>query len=132
MSQQDVETIKGAYEAFGRQDIPGLMEAFADDIDWYTPETLPWGGTFKGKEEVGGFFAGLAEKLEDLRAEPDEFLDAGDRVVVTGTHFGRLKGGRDFEARWVMLWTMRDGRAVSFREVVDTAAIVQSREGAAA
>ena len=128
MSQQDVDTIRTAYDAFARGDMDGVMAALADDVDWDSPATLPWGGRFRGKEEVGRFFAGLFAHLEELNAEPQEFLDAGDHVVVLGRHRGRLKGGSDFEAAWAMVWRMRDGKAETFREMVDTAAIVASRE----
>ncbi len=123
MSQQDVDTIKGAYEAFARQDIPNVLAAFDESIEWHTPESLPYGGRFRGHEEVGGFFARLPEHFDELNVEPAEFLDAGDHVVVVGQHRARGKDGEEFTAPWAMVWTMRDGKAVAFREHTDTAVI---------
>jgi uncharacterized protein len=128
MSQQNVETIRGIYEAFGRGDIPEVLAAMAPDIEWVTPESIPWGGTFHGQEEVGGFFQGIGEKLDELHVEPEQYLDAGDHVVVLGTHRARAKGGGDFEARWVMVWEMRDGKATRFQEIIDSVPVAQAFE----
>jgi ketosteroid isomerase-like protein len=132
MSKQDVDTIRGGYEAFARQDIPGVMEAFADDIEWDTPDSIPAGGVFHGKEEVGRFFQELGDHYDELRVEPDTFLDAGDHIVALGHHRGRVAGGDAFEVRWAMVWEMRDGKAAKFREYTDTAPIARAVEGAAA
>jgi uncharacterized protein len=123
MSQQDVDTIRSAYDAFARQDIPAVLDAFADDIQWDVPDSLPFGGVFNGKEEVGRFFGTLGDYYDELRVEPDEFLEAGDRVVALGNHHGKVKDGDSFDARFAMVWTMRDGKAASFKEYTDTAPI---------
>src|SRR4051812_11622422 len=127
MSQQDVETIKGAYDAFARQDIEGLMGAFDDAIEWDVPDSVPWGGSYRGKDEVGRFFASLPEHLDELNVEPQEYYDAGDRVVATGRHHGNV-GGEPFETRFAMVWTMSGGKAVAFREYSDMAPIVKAME----
>ena len=128
MSQQDVDTVKGAYEAFARQDTEALMAGFDDAIDWDVPDSVPWGGKYHGKEEVGGFFASLAEQLDELNVQPSEFLDAGDRVIALGRHTGSV-GGESFETRFAMVWTMRDGKAVAFAEYSDMAPLAKALEG---
>ena len=38
MSEQTSErTIRTLYDAFGRGDIPTILNMLADDVDWYTP-----------------------------------------------------------------------------------------------
>jgi ketosteroid isomerase-like protein len=123
MSQQDVDTVRSAYEAFGRQDIPAVLDTFGDDIQWDVPESLPFGGVFHGKEEVARFFGSLGDYYDELRVEPDEYLEAGEQVVVLGNHHGKVKDGDSFDARFAMVWTMRDGKAASFKEYTDTAPI---------
>jgi uncharacterized protein len=123
MSQSNVDTIRSAYEAFGRQDMESLFGAFAPDISWETPTSVPWGGTFKGHEELGGFFQGVGEALGELRVEPDLFIDGGDHVVVQGRHRGTAPNGNAYDIGWVMLWELQDGKVVSFHEELDSAAI---------
>jgi uncharacterized protein len=128
MSQQDVETIRGGYEAFARQDIPAVLGLMAPEIEWDVPDTLPNGGTHRGPDAVGSFFAGLAQTWAELRVEPEQYLDAGDHVVVLGTHRGRGNNGTPFEARFVHVWALRDGKAVRFRETADTAKLLPALE----
>jgi ketosteroid isomerase-like protein len=128
MSQQDVDTIRGAYQAFARQDIPGVLEVFDDEIQWDVPATVPFGGVYSGKEEVGGFFARLPEYLEELNVEPDDFYDAGNHVIAVGRHHGRAQGGEPFETRFAMVWEMTGGKATRFKEYTDMAPIVKALE----
>ena len=53
MSQQDVQTVRSAYDAFNRQDIPAVLATYDDAIEW----TEAGGGrapagTFRGPEAV--------------------------------------------------------------------------------
>jgi uncharacterized protein len=133
MSQQNVDAVRRVHEAFERGDIPGLLEMLADDVDWTVPETLPWGGHYSGRDEVGGFFASLPDYLEELVVTPDELLDAGDTVVDVGHFGGRAKsGGRLDGVPFVFIWRMKDGKVTGFREYGDTALYLRAVEGAVA
>lgn len=120
MSREGVATLRAAYDAFKRQDVPAVMAAFDERIEWISPDTLPFGGVYRGHAEVGQFFGQLPQHWTDLSVEPQEFIDGGDTVVVVV----RLRGGgragaMDSEA--IHLWRLRSGKAVSFREFSDTA-----------
>jgi ketosteroid isomerase-like protein len=41
MSEQNVEFVKGVYAAFDRGDVPAVLGAFADDIEWFEAEGMP-------------------------------------------------------------------------------------------
>lgn len=66
-------------------------------------------------------FASVAENFEEFRAEPEQFIDAGDRVVVVGSFRGRAKGGRTLDAPYAHIWALRGGKAVRFRNHVEAA-----------
>lgn len=119
----NTDTLRGGYEAFGRGDIAAVLAIFDPGIEWYAPEELPGGGTYRGPEAVAGFFAGLSEHYEELAVLPDRFLDAGDQVVVEGHHRGKING-TPFEIGFAHVWTLSDGRAVRFREYMDTGKLV--------
>ena len=126
----NTETIRSGYEAFAKQDIPGVLEVFAEDIEWDVPTTLPNGGVHRGHAGVTEFFGGIPEAYAELRVEPDEYLDAeGNRVIVRGHHRGRGNNGVEFEARFVHTWTLRDGKAAEFVEVADSAKITPALAG---
>lgn len=123
MSQQDVETMRGAYEAFNRGDIPAVLQAMAAGIEWHEPGggRAPE-GTFRGQQSVADdVFATVPENFEEFRADVDELIDTHDRLAVTGHFRGTVKGGQPFDVRFVHLWTMRDGKAALFENLADQA-----------
>ncbi len=121
MSEENVEILRGGYEAFRRGDIQAVPELFDPEIEIYQSERLPWGGSYKGPEEVGQFFAKLTETIES-EVDPDQFVDdEEDHVVVFGRSRGKVRAtGREFDVAAVHVWTMRDGKAVRFESYVDT------------
>jgi ketosteroid isomerase-like protein len=125
VSADNVQVLQSAYDAFGRQDIPAVLAAFDEDISWNVPDSIPFGGTFRGHDGVLGFFGSLGESFEAATVEPKEFIDGGDTIVVLVRDRATGPGGTtDTEA--VHLWRMRDGKAVSFTEFQDTARTLQA------
>jgi ketosteroid isomerase-like protein len=90
MSHQDVESLRRIYDAFSRWDVEELVGDLAHDIEWSLPDTLPWGGTRHGHDGVLAFASVSQDHVDGRWADPDDFLDAGDRMVV----LGRLRGAR--------------------------------------
>jgi len=110
MSQENVEIIRRDYEAFDRGD----FAAFLDDVD---PEIVAWAhprgdaGRYEGKEGLIRFITDWTEAFDDFRHVPEEFRDAGERVLVRVRHEGRGKGsGIPVEARYWMVHHMREGK----------------------
>jgi ketosteroid isomerase-like protein len=108
------------YEAFARGDVAAILSTVDEQIDWRTPENLPHGGSFRGRDEVGRFFEGIGGLWESLVVDVDDVLGDGDRVVVLTTSRGRLRGtNEDTGYTAAHAWTLRDGIPVQFREMVD-------------
>ncbi len=122
--------IRRLYDAFGRADVPAVLEALADDVDWWFhgPTTIPFGGRRRGREQVAQFFAALAEYVEvDQFGAQGEFLASDDRIVVLGRERMHVKStGGAWDTDWVHVWTVRDGKVAQFQEFSDTAAIVDA------
>jgi uncharacterized protein len=96
----NVDTARSAYDAFGRGDLGALQESFAEDAVWITSDELPLGGEVKGRDAIMGNFAQIPNYWTSFSVEPEEFIDAGDYVIVRGTQ----KAGNDkgsFEAPFV-------------------------------
>ena len=57
----NTDALKQGYEAFGRGDLDGATQNFADDIRWENPEApqVPNNGTTEGKDNVKQLFAEL-------------------------------------------------------------------------
>jgi uncharacterized protein len=120
----DVNLIKNAYAAFARRDLPALLDVFHPEIEWVEPAGAPrFAGTRVGHlTTLGEVLMRVPEDAREFQPEPEEFLDAGENVVVLGHHRGvRVSTNEPFEVPFAHVWTMRDGLAVRFRSYVDTA-----------
>lgn len=121
MAEQDVETIRGAYDAFDRGDVPAVLGILDAEVEWREPGggNSP-SGTFHGPEAVGAeVFGSIGANFDEYSAEPTEFSDEGDRVVVRGRFRGRNKSGADFETGFEHVFDMRDGKVVRFENRID-------------
>ena len=125
MSEQNIQTTQAMYEAFGRGDVPAILEQLADDIIWDhdTPSFgLPWYEPRRGKAEVPGFFGALMDNLVLTTFEPRNFLAGGNQVAVVVRYAMEVKAsGRSLpEDTEIHLWTFGDdGKVREFAHVVD-------------
>jgi hypothetical protein len=91
---------------------------------WNEAENFPYadGNPYVGHDAIlCGVFARLGGEWEGFAAVPEEYLDAGDTVVVLGRYRGTYRAtGRRFDADMAHVWRVRDGQAVSFRQYTDT------------
>jgi ketosteroid isomerase-like protein len=87
-------------------------ELLDPDVEWNAFRFAPvW--QYYGHAGVRQWLADVGGMFEELRIEPEEFVDAGDRVVVVSRMRGRGKGsGADVEQALVSVWTFRDERIV--------------------
>src|SRR5262245_40570360 len=66
----------------------------------------------------------VADTTDFKSFEPQEFVAQGDQVVVIGRYAARMKpSGQSISSGWVMLFTIRNGKVVRFREYTDSAQI---------
>lgn len=126
----DTEIIEATYRAFGDGDIPTVLSVLSPSIKWIEPDGYPYGGTYRGRDEVVGLFQTASATLgPNWRVEPDRFLGTEDGVLVTGRHTGRGADGSAWEVPFAMVFTMRGGMVTRFRQYGDSALL---RDAAAA
>jgi uncharacterized protein len=122
MSEQSVEFVEGIYGAFARGDVPAVLGAFADDIEWYESEGMPYGGLHRGGEAVAQkVFGPIAEDLDGFAVTPEELVGSGETVAAVVRYTGTAKAtGKQLDLPAVHLWDIRDGKAARFRQFIDT------------
>lgn len=123
--QENTQLVKQGYDLFKKGDIQGLLNLFADDIDWQLDKVagVPFSGQRRGKEQVGEFFKLLDENQHPLQFEPREFIAQGDKVAVLGHYVWSVKStDRRYESDWAHVFTVQNGKVAGFREYTDTAA----------
>ncbi|WP_154221979.1 nuclear transport factor 2 family protein [Marinicella rhabdoformis] len=120
---KNLATIKNVYQAFTTGDIPTVLSVLADDIEWTEALGGPYGGVFVGPQAIlENVFMKLGGDWECFTAEPHQFIEDGDTIVVLGSYNGTHKTtGKSFEAPVAHVWQMADGMAVKFHQYTDTA-----------
>jgi ketosteroid isomerase-like protein len=115
-----VELIRGAYEAFGKGDIPTVASMLAE-TEWHEAQGMPYGGVYKGADEIFGNVLGpIAEDVEGFQVTPEEILPVGDdRVLSLGRYTGKGANG-PVDLRYAHLWTISDDKVVRFEQFADT------------
>ena len=118
-----------SYEAFARDDMDAVLADMHPDIEWHQAQGLAHGGLYRGLDEVRrNVFDPLdRDWWQEFEVEPEQFLDAGEEVVVIGRYRGMAKEtGRHLDVPFVHVWTFRDALAVRFRQFLDTAGWVDA------
>ena len=91
-AEQNKRIVQEAYAAFGRQDIPALLNTLSNDVDWQAvigaSSAVPTSGRRLGRDAVATFFNDLAGCITFKQFEPREFIAEGDKVVVLGYYEG--------------------------------------------
>ena len=121
----NLETVQKVYTAFASGDVPAVLSSLSPHIEWTEAEGFPLAGTYIGPDAVlSGVFMRLATEWEGFAAPPHEFIDAGDTIVVLGKYSGKyVATGKRFSADYAHVWKLRYGKAVSFRQIVDSALV---------
>jgi uncharacterized protein len=115
MSRENVEIVRSIYEALNRRDWDAAFRDQPPDVEMTTPPG-PNAGTYRGREEIQGFWEEMLTAFDAWTAEPEEFFESGDQIAVVVKGRMRPEGSSaEIENRTGNLWTIRDGTVVSIR-----------------
>jgi ketosteroid isomerase-like protein len=122
------ELIRSWYEALARGDVPTVLGLLARDIAWTEAKGFPLAGTYQGPDAVlNEVLSRLGSEWEGFQAVPSEIIDGGEFIVVLGRYAGTYKEtGKAMEADFAHVWTVQDGKAVRFRQYVDSALVEEA------
>jgi len=124
MTTENVKVIRGLYDSFETGDVPAVLAQMDQQIEWKEAENFLYadGNPYIGPQAVlEGVFMRLGSDWEGFTVTPEEWLDAGNHVVVLGTYRGKHKEtGREVKAQFAHVWGIREGRVVRFQQYTDT------------
>jgi ketosteroid isomerase-like protein len=122
MSQENVDFAERIFDQFNRMCQAGDPAAFVDEffdsaVVWEGIDDAPDRGPFRGREAVIAHLRSWLETLGAFRSEPEEVIDAGDKVVVVQRSHGILKGSNaEVGLRFATVYAVRDARVVSVKQ----------------
>jgi len=124
MSHENVEVVRGLYESFGRGDVPSVLGKMHHAIEWNEAENFIYAdrNPYVGPQAVlEGVFMRLGSEWEGFSVTPEEWMDAGNRVVVLGTYKGTHRGTtKRVRAQFAHVWSLKEGRGARFQQYTDT------------
>ena len=115
MSQENVEIVRGIYDAVTRRDDVTPYEVYAEDIVWDLSNTqralLFTKPVYHGHEGVRQFWREGLSGFGEIDLELEGLIDAGDQVlaVIREREVGRASGV-PVEATHLAVWTLTDGK----------------------
>jgi ketosteroid isomerase-like protein len=112
MSQENVDVVRRATEAFRRRDAPALVELCDPNIEFRSAFAASGGRTYRGYEDLPRYMDDIDATFDNWHTEDEETIDAGtDRVVQIYRIVGEGRGsGIPINQRIAILWTLRDGK----------------------
>ena len=113
MSRENVEIVRAAAEAYEHgEDFTTLFDA---GIVWNPAEEEP----MQGLEAVRAYMERWEGGWQELKTVPEQFVDAGDRVLVTVHFAGRGRDGIEVDARVYEVYTVSRGKIIRMDEFTE-------------
>ena len=120
---ENANAVKERWEDFGRGDLDAAVSTTDANAEIVLPETLPWGGTYKGPDGFKEMIQKFLSNFESIDPQPTSFLEAddGETVIVTVEGAGKTKAGKQLSGHSVWLYKVNDGKLMSAEFFGDTA-----------
>ena len=136
----NVATIQSVYEAFGRGDIPAILDLISDDVAWepWSDNTaqdagVPWYEARSGRDGAAAFFDSLGVMdIHDFQVQ--NIMEGGNQVTATiKIDFTVKETGERVRDEEIHLWTFDDvGKISGLRHYADTAKHIKAMKGSLA
>jgi uncharacterized protein len=123
MSQENVEIVRRLSELLERRDWRGMTDLLDPNVELHgTVGGLEEGKILRGLSQISGAFETEDDEVwDEHRIEPQEFIDAGDRVVVLQREYQRSKSGVETVIDTAGILDLRDGRVVRMQGYMNPA-----------
>lgn len=118
MCSQNLTAVRAIYAGWASGETVRSMSGLIDpQVEVHPDPRSAWPGierVYIGHAGIERYLASIYSAFAEYRAEPEQLLEAGERVVVLAIERGRGRhSGAPVEIRHTAhVWSMRDGRAV--------------------
>jgi ketosteroid isomerase-like protein len=123
MSDDNVEMVRGAYDALARRNIEGLLDVLHHEVDWFPVTALIAGGQrYTGRYGVGEWFRYVTDNWAEYSERPTDFNGIDKYVLALGSVCTQAREGeapQHTPASW--LWRIEERLAVSVHAYLDHA-----------
>lgn len=134
----NLATVGAIYEAFGKGDIPAILDHLADDVRWeeWADNTaqeagVPWLQARQGKAGALAFFQLMGTRLQVTEFSVLSLMAGGNQVAVEFVIACDVKGtDKRYRDEEIHLWTFNEaGKVTRLRHYTDTAKHIAAAQG---
>ena len=120
---ENSDAVKARWDDFAKGDLDAAVSTTDENAEVRLPDTLPWGGTYKGPEGFKEMIQKFLSNFESVDPKPTAFLEAddGETVVVIVEGVGKTKSGNELSGRSVWLYKVSNGKLMDSEFFGDTA-----------
>jgi ketosteroid isomerase-like protein len=124
MSQENVEIVRAMYEVANAGDrLDANFELLAPEVELHVSGAFPdLDPVYRGHEGMRKLNAALNEPWAALSLDPEQFIDAGSRVLVLSRFRARGRDGMEVNRQLANLWTVRGRQIIRMDAFSDHAA----------
>jgi uncharacterized protein len=113
---QAIAALRDAYAAFNRGDMDAAVVSLNENVEWIEPEEFPGGGAYRGRESAKQYLVQSRAAWAEVSSEPEQFIPAGNRIVVLVHARVRAKGSNEWQdVRLADVYTFQGGKAIQMR-----------------
>jgi ketosteroid isomerase-like protein len=116
VSPENVEVVRAVYDCWRRGDFRATANKVAPDFEWKQVHGVVGPGSHVGAD-ASRALRSIFEIYEDLRVEAEEYVDAGDTIVVVARAHGTACGsGLHMDQRLGFVWMVRQAKPVQMEQ----------------
>jgi ketosteroid isomerase-like protein len=79
MSQENVELVRRAFDAYEREGLDGLMCYLDPQVEWITTDAFLEAATYRGHEGVRRYLGAVIDEFDELRNTPENSSTRANR-----------------------------------------------------
>jgi ketosteroid isomerase-like protein len=121
MSQENVEIVRRAYEAFSRGDFEAWLESVHQDAELHEASEIPDTAVYRGHDGLRRWAESVNQLVSDWHWTPEEFIYQGEDAVLIRVRLAFRSAGADVPLEQVIfhLIEFQAGEIVCFRGFFD-------------
>ncbi len=130
VNASNIELLAQAFAGWGKDNPANMRDVLHPDCELVVPDSIPYGGTFRGADAVIAWFTrDLWRWFDEFTSIPEGFVDGGDQIVVPVHVQARAKNGKTMDVHNVWIYEFSGGKLIRGRVYADTAILRDTVEG---
>lgn len=118
----NLDIIKELYRCFREKDYPAFLAICQPELEWIQNKGFPGGAVHYGASNVvEAVFKSFNNEWRDWRFDIEEYIDAGDSIIVIGKYTGQHRTtDKALSAPAAHVYDLENGKVRRFRQFTDT------------